>query len=58
MEGHGSSLRYPNGDMESVSTAQKLQRLAHFAHMHSFASVRQPIVNLGAQHLQGSELLD
>lgn len=41
---------YPNGDMEAVSTAQEIQRFAFFAHVHSVASVWQPILNLRWEH--------
>lgn len=32
-------ISYPNGDVESVSTAQEVQRFAFFAHVHSVDSV-------------------
>lgn len=32
-------ISYPNGNMETVSTAQEIQRFAFFAHVHKDASV-------------------
>lgn len=39
MQGLDIEISYPSGDMETVSTAQEIQRFAFFAHVYKVASV-------------------